>query len=260
MVQAILYFVIIVGANIVGAISGMGGGVIIKPMLDFMGYDSVATISFYATVAVFMMALVSTVRQMQSGHRFNWTQIAWLAAGSVVGGYLGNSVFEWWLKIFPSHDYVTLVQIALTVLFMLFAWSYAKFDLPSFTWEWLWSYALCGVFLGFFASLLGIGGGPINVALLMLCFSMPIKDATVYSICIIFCSQLAKILVILLTIDLSRYPLAMLAVIIPAGCIGGMLGAWFSLRMNQNQVKVVFEWVIFGVILLNLYNGWQLLN
>ncbi len=41
----LIYFVVIVLANTVGAISGMGGGVLIKPILDLIGAHSVAGIS-----------------------------------------------------------------------------------------------------------------------------------------------------------------------------------------------------------------------
>ena len=33
----IIYFIVIVLANTVGAVSGMGGGVLIKPIFDFLG-------------------------------------------------------------------------------------------------------------------------------------------------------------------------------------------------------------------------------
>ena len=42
----IVYFIVIVLANTLGAISGMGGGVIIKPVFDMIGVHSVAAISF----------------------------------------------------------------------------------------------------------------------------------------------------------------------------------------------------------------------
>lgn len=41
-----LYFIVIILANTVGSLSGMGGGVIIKPVLDAIGAHSVGTISF----------------------------------------------------------------------------------------------------------------------------------------------------------------------------------------------------------------------
>lgn len=46
----ILYFLVCVGASILGAISGIGGGVIIKPTLDAMGTMNVSAISFYQGV------------------------------------------------------------------------------------------------------------------------------------------------------------------------------------------------------------------
>ena len=58
--KVILYVVVILLANTIGAISGMGGGVIIKPALQIFNWDSVLTINFYSSVAVFTMAVSST--------------------------------------------------------------------------------------------------------------------------------------------------------------------------------------------------------
>ncbi len=55
---------------------------------------------------------------------------------------------------------------------------YTKYNWRGFALEKVGWYA-CGLILGFLASLLGIGGGPINVSLLMLLFAMPIKEATI---------------------------------------------------------------------------------
>ena len=62
----LIYFLVIVLANAVGAVSGMGGGVLIKPIFDFIGAHSVAAISFYSATAVFTMSIVSTARQLAS--------------------------------------------------------------------------------------------------------------------------------------------------------------------------------------------------
>jgi len=122
----------------------------------------------------------------------------------------------------------------------------------------LW-YLLCGFILGFLASLLGIGGGPINVSLLMLLFGLPIKEATVYSICTIFFSQMAKITSMALGTGFLRYDLSMLWFIIPAAVIGGFLGAKTSRMLSTERVTVIFQFVILLVLLVNIYNGFQLL-
>lgn len=71
-VIGIIYFIVIVLANTIGAVSGMGGDVIIKPIFDFMSAHDVAATSFYAATAVFTMSVVSTTRQLTSGRKFNW--------------------------------------------------------------------------------------------------------------------------------------------------------------------------------------------
>ena len=106
----VLYFLIIVVANAVGSVSGMGGGVIIKPVLDFT------------------MSLVSTIRQVQAGRKIQWQQVAYLALGSVFGGYLGNQTFEFLLKRVAQASQVTLIQIVVTVALLVFAMIYTRIE------------------------------------------------------------------------------------------------------------------------------------
>lgn len=89
----------------------------------------------------------------------------------------------------------------------------------------------------------------------MLLFSLPIKDATVYSICTIFFSQLAKLVTIEISTGFARYDLSMLFFVIPAAVIGGLVGARLSQVLSPKKVTVVFQAVIILVIIINLYNG-----
>ncbi len=55
----IIFFIISFGACIVGAICGIGGGVIIKPVLDAFGVLSVSAISFLSGCTVLAMTCYS---------------------------------------------------------------------------------------------------------------------------------------------------------------------------------------------------------
>ena len=55
---------------------------------------------------------------------------------------------------------------------------------------------IIGIALGTFSVFLGIGGGPLNVAIMMLLFSFKLREAAVYSVGIIFFSQLTKMVTI----------------------------------------------------------------
>ncbi len=124
---------------------------------------------------------------------------------------------------------------------LIFAFMYTKYNWKNFQFTHVIWYFSCGLILGFLASLLGIGGGPINVSLLMLLFSISIKDATVYSICTILFSQFAKLLTIALTTGFSRYDLTILWFVIPAAIIGGLLGQNSVMFYHQKRLLLFFR-------------------
>ncbi len=251
----IIYFITIIIANTLGAVSGMGGGVLIKPIFDLINVHSVVEISFYSSVAVLTMAIVSTYKQIKSGIAINWGFAFQISLGSILGGILGNSVFEKIVLIYPNGREVQLVQIILTVITLLLSLLYSQGLWKNHQLKSPYLKVISGLLLGFLASLLGIGGGPINVALLMFLFNVPIKKATVYSIVTILLSQLSKVTTIFLTVDLNRYDLNILIFIIPAAIIGGLSGSYMSKRMPDKKVNKLYQLVIILVLVLNIYNG-----
>lgn len=254
----ILYFFVIIFANTVGSLSGMGGGVIIKPALDLIGAHSVVDISFFSTVAVFVTAIVSTLKQMTNRLSINWKNVGVIAIGSVFGGILGNLLFTFILTIF-QENLVQLIQIfcIFFTLFCAFLYSYSSGLTLQLT-KGFYFFSV-GLLLGTLASFLGIGGGPINVALLMFCFSLPLKEATVYSVATILFSQGAKLLTIASTTGFSSYDSSILFFIIPAALIGGYLGAILSKILSEKQVQFIYQMITFSVLSITAYNGVHLL-
>ena len=102
----LIYFITIFLSNTVGALSGMGGGVIIKPVLDFLGFHSLNSIAFYSSVAVFVMSISSTYKQYQNGVQIEWKKAASISFGSLVGGMLGDLGF--------GSSLQSIFQLALT--------------------------------------------------------------------------------------------------------------------------------------------------
>lgn len=253
----LVYFLVIVSANTIGAISGMGGGVLIKPIFDVIGVHSLAAISFYSSMAVFTMSVVSTLRQVKNKVTIQWNKALLISVGSMAGGILGNLTFDWILQ-FSNERTTQMVQIVLTVLTLLFAFIYSKKENFSFHCQFALIFILVGLVLGFLASLLGIGGGPINVAMMMLFFGMPIKEATVYSIITIFFSQSSKLLLIYITASYQRFDLTMLLFVIPAAVLGGWFGAKVSGILPAKKVNGVYQFVILLVLLINCFNGAKL--
>lgn len=255
----IIYFIIIVFANTLGAISGMGGGAMIKPLFDMFHAHPLGAISFYSSVAVFVMSIVSTIRQVMNDVKIKIDFSLAISVGAVLGGIVGNVFFEFLLQYFANDSLVQLIQIILTIIMLLCVFFATNQNMKTYhLTNKIW-YIVIGFVLGFFATLLGIGGGPINVTFLMLFFSIPIKEATVYSIITIFFSQLSKLITIGVTTTFAVYDLNVLAAVVPAATIGGIIGGQLSGVLSEQRVMFVYKLVILFVAIINLFNGIKIL-
>jgi len=115
---------------------------------------------------------------------------------------------------------------------------------------------LLGIMLGAIAAFLGIGGGPINVAILCMFLAMSIKDAAIISLFIILFSQGAKLTLVAVDTGFGVYEgLDKLLFMIPGGIIGGLIGAKLNRKLSELFIHRFFMVMVFGIICLNLYNA-----
>lgn len=91
------FFVISLAASIVGAICGIGGGVIIKPLLDAFGILDVKTISFLSGCTVLSMSVYSFVISKVKRESLVDMKIGTpLALGAAAGGFWERISFKAW--------------------------------------------------------------------------------------------------------------------------------------------------------------------
>ena len=117
----LMYCAVIVCATGLGAIAGLGGGVIIKPLLDLIGVHDATSIGIYSSVAVFTMCIISLAKQARSGFSFDGKVIVAISAGSLLGGILGETIFATATASLDNHA-VKAVQaglLALTLVLIL---------------------------------------------------------------------------------------------------------------------------------------------
>ena len=108
------------GASVIGAICGIGGGVLIKPILDACGVLDVASISFLSSCTVLAMSCFSVVSSV--GNRKNSVDLSVstpLGIGAAIGGVAGRQMFQILSGIFADSNRVGAVQSACLFLFVL---------------------------------------------------------------------------------------------------------------------------------------------
>ena len=253
--MGIIYFLVAIFATTVGALAGLGGGVIIKPSLDLLGHYDITTISLLSTFTVFSMAVVSTYKQIRAGFKIE-KQLVALALGSIAGGILGKTLFTRLIAFVPE-DLASGIQaliLATLLLIVLF-----KKYLPDYHVKNAVIVFIVGLGLGATASFLGIGGGPINVAVIMMFLNMDIKKAAVSSVFAILLSQLSKILAFASTSGFSAFDLSMLWFMVPAALACGLLGSFLNHNLKTEHIHNIFNGLVSVLVLLNLYNAYNYL-
>lgn len=249
----LIYFLIIVFATFIGSSAGIGGGVIIKPALDALNISDMGTIAFISSCSVFTMALYSSIEQTKEMKNFNFKMVFLIGFGSILGGILGNQIFLYFLNNYNANM-VKAVQSLLLSLLLIVVLLNSIYKFKTFKVENKFLIFFIGFMLGTVSSFLGIGGGPINVAVFIVLFSCDIKTAAIYSLVTIIFTQAASLTTTYVTNGFEEFNLELLFFAIPAALLGGFIGTHFNERVNSETINKLFKLTTFAVIILNLYN------
>lgn len=252
----LFYAFICLLATTLGAISGIGGGVIIKPILDATASLSVSQISFLSGCSVLAMSIVSLLSSRSGDAKIDKKRTTPLAIGSAVGGVIGKLLFDI-IKRFANNDGVVgvtqstiMILLTLGVLIYVLNKKHIKTnDLNS-----VFACSLIGITLGILSSFLGIGGGPINLAVLYFFFSMNTKTAALNSLYMIFFAQTASLIFSFASSSIPKIDYLTLVVMIVSGIVGGFVGRKINKRMSPKAVDILFGCMLIAITATSVYN------
>jgi len=258
----VLVFLVCFGASIIGAICGIGGGVIIKPALDAFGIMDVATISFLSGCTVLSMTTYSVIKSKMSGSsRIDSETGVPMAIGAAVGGVAGKQLFQIVKAASGAPDFVGAVQAIFLIAVTFGTLVYTIYKKRIKTHD-IHSRALCvviGLLLGMMSAFLGIGGGPINLVVLYYFFSMETKTAAENSLYIILFSQIASVIASIVTKTVPDFEIGMLLLMVCGGICGGMVGRKVNKKIESETVDKLFIGLMVVMILVNIYNVFKFL-
>ena len=254
--MAILFvFIICFAASTVGGICGIGGGVVIKPLLDAVGIMPVSTVSFLSGLTVLAMAVINVYKNRRGGE-MDPARTVPLGIGAAIGGVAGKYMFSALKEAVHADKTVGAVQSVVlgllvlgTLLYVLFKARIQTKNVGGKTVP-----VIIGALLGICSSFLGIVGGPMNLAVLYYFFSMDTKKAAVNSVLIILISQIASLIVTLLTGTVPAFDWGYLAAMVAAGALGGFLSARLHKKLSASTTDKLFIGllvVIFGICIYN---------
>ena len=252
-----IFYLVAFGACILGKICGMGGGVIIKSVLDACGILSVGTINFLSGCTVLGMTCWSvgkTTLRRESAIDFRLSTP--LAVGAALGGVAGKALYARVAAQFASTDTAGGVQACLLFAATLATLLYTlgKDCIPSRRVVDPLRCILIGLVLGMLGAFLGIGGGPFNMAVLYYFFSMPTKTAAQNSLYIILFSQIFSLLQTVLSGSVPAFSAVVLIGMVLCGIVGSEVGGRINRRLDDRAATRLFVSAMALVLCINIYN------
>lgn len=162
-------------AGIFAGLFGVGGGLIIVPMLTFLFTSQlpaqhIAHLALGTSLATIMFTSVSSLRTHHAHGAVNWNVVKTISAGIMMGTFAGS-----WVAAFLSTPFLKgffvlfLYYVALQMLLGIRPTPHR--ELPG-----RWGMFSAGSIIGGISSLVGIGGGSLSVPFLTWC-NVPLHSA-----------------------------------------------------------------------------------
>ena len=218
-------------AGILGSIIGLGGGIIIVPILTFMGFSPTLAVS-NSLFAVFSNSVGSTIeyaKQKRVEFSLGWKLGLMAVPGTILGAFissdLSSEIFKvlFALVLISSASYIFLKRkiegkpVDISRLLLVFS-------------------AGASFFAGIISSLFGIGGGLIFVPLMVVALGISIMRAAPTSQFILMFASFSGLIVHSMLGHPDYYQALLLSI---GAFAGGILGARLSLEIKENKLKVI---------------------
>lgn len=249
----IVILIISFSAALLGTICGIGGGVVLKPLMDAMSGLEIAEINFLSGCTVLCMSSYSVLKEKVSRRSVIDQKITpFLGIGAAVGGLLGKQIFQiMWYKMGDTGKLRIIQAVLLMVITAAtLAYTFQEKHCRTYRMNGKGTAVFIGGVLGVFSAFLGIGGGPMNLVVLYTFYSMSPKAAASNSLYIIMLSQLASILWTAGTKELPNVSPVLLMGMSACGITGGMAGRKIQKKIEDNTVNKLFR--LFLVIILGI--------
>jgi uncharacterized membrane protein YfcA len=230
---AVLLVVVGLGAGTLGAMLGVGGGIIMVPVLTFLGISptQTASTSLFAVTSTSVSSTVEFARQKRIDYRLGTMMAAVAVPGAVIGAVLSAD--------FTSESFRLYFGILLVLagLYMLYRSSIMKARDEKAPLHGSWRYAAVGgasFIAGVISSLFGVGGGIIFVPAMLVILGIGMYRAAATSQLILMITSVAGVL----THVALGHPDYFYAIALSAGAfVGAQIGA----RMSKSTKEAILN-------------------
>lgn len=223
-------------AGVIGSIIGLGGGIVVVPVLTFLGVPH--TISSSSSLfAAFSNSVASTVSYSKQ-KRVDYKTGLRLGLMSIPGTILGAVISA---QATPDLFKILFAVVLIASCYYLFIKKNLDTKQGNLSKKMLVASSVISFFAGILSSFFGIGGGIIFVPLMMIGLGLLVKNATATSQLILMFSSASG----MITHTILGHADFEYALLLSIGAFaGGLLGARLSLEIKENRLRLLIVAVI----------------
>ena len=220
-------------AGLLGSIIGLGGGIIIVPVLTFFGFSPTLA-SSNSIFAVFSNAVASSISYAKQ-KRIEYSVGLKLGLLSIPGTILGAYISS---DITPSLFKILFALILISGSIYIFSKRKIEPKIYNLSKQ-IMILAIGASFLaGIISGLFGVGGGIIFVPLMVIAMGLSIKNAAPTSQFILLFSSISA----LVTHSILGHPDFYQALLLSVGAFGGgLVGARLSIEIKESALKILIS-------------------
>lgn len=218
-------------AGVLGSIIGLGGGIIVMPVLTFLGmpHTVAANSSLFAAFSNSIASTVSYAKQKRIDYKMGLR----LGLMSVPGTVLGALISA---QITPATFKILFGLVLVASCYYIFVKKNISAKPPDPSKYMLIASAAISFSAGTLSSLFGIGGGIVFVPLMIIGLGLLVKNATATSQLILMFSSFSG----LVSHALLGHADFQYALLLSIGAFaGGLIGAKISVDMKDNSVRIL---------------------
>ena len=247
-------FFVVIGliAGILGSMIGVGGGIIISPVLTFLGLTppQVASTSLFAVSSTSLSSTIAYARSKKIQYMLGIKMALLSIPGAIIGSFFSTSIDPGYFKFL-----LAMILIG-TGIYLMFRNSITKGN--SFSLESMWIKILffSGTFVaGIISSLFGIGGGVIFVPLMIMIVGLAMHLAAPTSQFVLMITSLVG----LTTHIILGNPEYLPAILLSVGAFGGaQIGSRLSTRLSEQKLRLILGFTFVGIavrLILDFYQS-----
>lgn len=259
-------------AGVIGALVGLGGGVILVPATLFIGINlelingiTPQTVVGLSVIMMIFTGLSSTLFFMKKktvDFKSGFIFFTGSAPGTILGAFINKNLELSSFNIYFGFLLIVLATLLLVKEYLKPVKWFVRHGKPrkfidqmgrTHTYGYpLWFALLLTFSIGFASGLFGIGGGSIIVPAMILLFLFPPHVAVGTSMFMVFLSAIINSIT---HISLGNVPWLYTIPVIPAAYFGAQIGAYLNQKMNSHTLVVALRIILLLLGVRSIVDG-----